>query len=63
MALFSRRYSATEEIFDLLDNHVAAYVGDGIGERNLLWTSFNAVLRVATFLDSAVAGKSAQTLA
>ena len=40
---------------------VAAYVGDGVGERDLLGADFDAVLREAALLDAAVAGERAET--
>ena len=57
-----RRRLAAEEVFDLLDDYVSAYVGDGVGERDLLGAGFYAVLGVAAFLDSAVAGESTKAL-
>ena len=52
---------SAEEVFDFLDDYVPAYVGDGVGERDLFGTGFNAVLGVAAFLNSAVAGEGAET--
>jgi len=50
------RYLAAEEIFDLLDEDVAAHVGDGFGEWELLGTSLDAVLGEAALLNAAVSG-------
>ena len=47
---------AGEEVFDLLDENVAAYVGDGFGEGELFGAGLDAVLREATLLDAAVSG-------
>src|ERR1017187_4491037 len=49
-----------EEVLDLLDQHIASQVGDGLGEGQLLWASLHAVLREATLLDSTLAGERAQ---
>jgi hypothetical protein len=46
-----------EPILDLLHDDVAADVADGVGEGDLLGAGLDAVLRVAEFLDSAVAGE------
>src|ERR1700677_549094 len=53
---------AGEEVFDLLDEDVAAHVGDGFGEGELLGAGLDAVLREAARLDAAVAGEGAETL-
>jgi len=46
----------------LLDQDVAADVGDGIRERNALGADFYAVLGEAALLNAAVAGQGAQAL-
>ena len=51
-----------EEVFDLLDEDVAAHVADGFGEGELLGAGLDAVLREAAFLDAAVAGEGTQAL-
>ena len=53
---------AAEEVFGFLDQDIAADVGDGIGEGDLLWAGLNAVLRESALLNSAIARKCAQTL-
>jgi hypothetical protein len=45
-----------EEVFDLLDEDVAAHVGDGFGEGELFGAGLDAVLREAALLDAAVSG-------
>ena len=45
-----------EEVFDLLDEDVAAHVADGFGEGELLGAGLDAVLCEAALLDAAVAG-------
>ncbi len=47
-----------EEILHRLPHHLATDIGDGPGERNVFRTDFHAVLRVAAFLDAAVAHQS-----
>src|ERR1035438_5019834 len=53
---------SAEEVLDNLDGYVAADVGDGVGEWNLLGADFDAVLGEAAFLDAAIAGERAQAL-
>src|ERR1019366_2699189 len=53
---------AAQEVLGLLDEDVAAHVGDGFSERQLLGAGFNAVLRKAALLNAAVAGQSTQTV-
>jgi hypothetical protein len=53
-------YLARKEVFDLLDEDVAAHVGDGLCERELLGAGLNAVLRETALLDAAVAGEGAE---
>src|SRR5258707_8167208 len=54
--------SAGEEVFDLLDEDVAAHVADGFGERELFGAGLDAVLREAALLDAAVAGEGSEAL-
>ena len=51
---------AGEEVFDLLDEDVAAHVGDGFGEGELFGAGLDAVLGEAALLDAAVAGEGAE---
>src|SRR5258708_7734807 len=51
---------AGEEVFDLLDEDVAAHVGDGFGEGKLLGAGLDAVLGEAALLDAAVSGEGAE---
>ena len=53
---------AGEEVFDLLDEDVAAHVADGLGEWELLGAGLHAVLCEAALLDAAIAGEGAETL-
>jgi hypothetical protein len=53
---------SAEEVFGFLDQDVAAYVGDGVGEGDAFGADFYAVLREAALLDSAVASEGAETL-
>jgi hypothetical protein len=53
---------AAEEVFGFLEEDVAAYVGDGVGEGYLLGADFYAVLREAALLHAAVAGEGAEPL-
>jgi hypothetical protein len=53
---------ATEEVFGFLDDYVAAYVGDGVGQGDLLGAGLDAVLGEAALLDAAVAGEGAETI-
>jgi len=46
----------------LLDQHIAAHVGDRVGEGNALRADFDAVLGEAAFLNAAVAGERTQTI-
>ena len=48
--------SAREEVFDLLDEDVAAHVADGFGERELFGAGLDAVLGEAAFLNATIAG-------
>ena len=45
-----------EEVFDLLDEDVAAHVADGFGEGELFGAGLDAVLGEAALLDAAVSG-------
>jgi hypothetical protein len=49
-----------EEVFGFLEEDVAAYVGDGVGEGNCFGADFYAVLREAALLDAAVSGQGAE---
>jgi len=51
---------AAEEVFDLLDEDVAAHVGDGFGEGELLGAGLDAVLGEAALLNAAVSGQGAE---
>ncbi len=53
---------AAEEVFGFLDEDVAADVGDGVGEGDLLGAGLDAVLSEAALLDSAIACEGAETL-
>ena len=53
---------SAEEILHGLDGHVAADVGDGVGQRDLFGADFDAVLCEAALLDAAIAGESAQAI-
>jgi hypothetical protein len=53
---------AGEEVFDLLDEDVAAHVADGFGERKLLGAGLDTVLREAALLDATVPGQGAEAL-
>ena len=53
--------SAAEEVLGLLHEHVAADIGDGVGERDLLGAGFDAVLGEAALLNAAIAGEGAET--
>ena len=53
---------AAQEVFGFLNEHVAAYVGYGVGERNVLGADFNAVLREAALLYATVAGQCTQAI-
>src|ERR1700733_12471960 len=54
--------STGEEVFDLLDEDVAAHVADGFGEGELFGGGLDAVLGEAAPLNAAVAGEGAETL-
>jgi hypothetical protein len=45
-----------EEVFDLLDEDIAAHVADGFGEGKLFGAGLDAVLGEAALLNAAVAG-------
>src|ERR1039458_1498264 len=49
-----------EEVLHGLPHHLPADIGDGLGERDLLGADFDAVLRVAAFLDAAIAHERLQ---
>src|ERR1700736_3513588 len=51
---------AGEEVFDLLDEDVAAHVADGFGEGELFGAGLDAVLCEAALLDAAVSGQGAE---
>src|SRR3984957_20916151 len=51
---------AAQKILRFLDDDVAAYVRDGVGERNALGADLDAVLREAALLDAAVTAQRAQ---
>jgi hypothetical protein len=53
---------AAQEVFGFLDEDVAADVGDGVGEGNLLGAGLDAVLRKSALLDTAISGKGAKAL-
>jgi len=55
------RHLAAQEVFDLLDDYVSTYVGDGVGEGDLLGAGFYTVLGVAALLNSAVSSEGAKT--
>jgi hypothetical protein len=50
-----------EEVFDLLDEDVAAHVGDGFGQGKLLGAGLDAVLGEAALLDAAVSGEGSES--
>src|SRR6185437_12648491 len=54
--------SAGEEILDLLDEDVAAHVGDGLGKREFLGAGLDAVLSETALLNAAVAREGAEAL-
>src|ERR1700679_3580112 len=56
----NRMLLAGEEVFDLLDEDVAAHVADGFGEGELFGAGLDAVLREAALLDAAVSGQCAE---
>ena len=43
-----------EEVENCLLHHIATYITDGLGKRNILRADLDAVLRVAAFLNSAI---------
>ena len=49
-----------QEVFGFLDEDVAAYVGDGVGERELLGADLDTVLRESALLHTAIAGEGAE---
>jgi hypothetical protein len=51
---------AAQKVLDLLDEDVAAYVGNGVGEGNPFRTDFDAVLRETALLDATIAGQGAE---
>jgi len=51
-----------EEVEDCFFHHIFSDFADGFGERNIFWANFDAILRVAAFLDSAVAHQCIETL-
>src|SRR6266851_2240552 len=53
---------AGEEVLDLLDEDVAAQVGDCFGEGELLGAGLDAVLSEAALLDAAVSGEGAEAI-
>ena len=52
-----------EKVTEGLLHDRAADFGNGLGQRNILGANFHAVLRVAAFLDAAIAHQRRQTLA
>jgi len=50
------RSLAGKEVFDLLDEDVAAHVADGFGQGELFGAGLDAVLGEAALLNAAVAG-------
>ena len=48
-------FSPPEKITNSLLHHRSADLGNGLGKRNILGADFHAVLRIATFLDAAIA--------
>src|ERR1035438_7566922 len=61
MCLRTARLTA-QKVLGLLDEHIAAYVGDGVGKRNTLGTGLDAVLCEAALLNAAVTGQGAKTI-
>ena len=53
---------SAQKVFGLLNGHVPAYIGDGVGEGNTLGTGLNAVLGEAALLNTAVAGQGAEAI-
>src|SRR5256885_2181719 len=53
---------ALKEIGDRLFHHLPTHIGDGASERDVFWTSLDAVLRVTTFVNAAVAHQRLQAL-
>src|SRR3984957_11060288 len=58
---FLNGQSAPEQVPEGLLHHLAAHFGYGIGQRDFLGADLNAVLRVAAFLDSAIAHQRGET--
>src|ERR1700761_5756022 len=54
---------SAEQVADRLLHHFLADVGDGGRERNVLGTNLDAVLRVAAFLNAAIAHEGSETFA
>src|SRR5881398_1600541 len=52
---------ALKKIGDRLFHHLPAHIGNGASERDMFWTSLDAVLRVATFMNAAIAHQRLQT--
>ncbi len=52
-----------EKVTHGLFHHLAANLGNRAGERNLLGTGFDAVLRIAAFLDAAIAHERREAFA
>ena len=53
---------SAQKVFGFLDQHVAADVGNCVGEGDAFGADFYAVLREAAFLNAAVAGEGAETV-
>ena len=56
-----KRPSFPEQITHRLFHDIAANLGDGSGQRNILWTDLDAILRIATLLDTAITHQGHQT--
>src|SRR4051812_46727873 len=59
---FSPEALSSKEICKCLLHHFAINVRDRSGERNVLGTDLNAVLRVSAFMDAAIAHQRLQAL-
>src|ERR1035438_9771116 len=61
MCLRTARLTA-QKVLGLLDEHIAANVGNGVGEGNALGAGLDAVLGEAALLNAAVAGQCAEAV-
>src|SRR5882724_7740437 len=59
----SQARSLPEQITQSLFHHFAADLGNGAGQRNVLWANLHTILGIAAFMDTAVAHQSRQSLA